>query len=259
MLENLTISVSDIIHSLKLSCQIPDVVEAIASQHIIAHIAQEFGITVTPEELQQQGDDLRLIKKLTKAKDTWNWLEKHHLSVHEFEELVHNKIISQKLAKHLFSEQVEKHFYEHQLEYAAAVTYELILEDKDLALELFYALEEGEITFPEVARLYITDPEQRRAYGYQGMRHRKDFRPEIVAPVFAAKPPTILKPISTPKGVYLIWVEEVIQSELDEELREKIIAELFEDWLKQEILILNITTHLDIQVVNLHNKILDHA
>jgi parvulin-like peptidyl-prolyl isomerase len=244
-MQNLTISTSDIIHSLKLSCQIPDVVEAIASQSIIVEAAQEAGITVTPEELQQEGDDLRFAKKLVRAKDTWTWLEKHHLSVNEFEELAYNNILSRKLANHLFSAQLEKHFYERQLDYVAAVTYEVIFEDRDLALELFYALEEGEVNFPEIARLYISDSELRRTYGYQGLRYRKDFRPEIAAAVFAAAPPEALKPITTPKGVHLIWVEEVIQPQLDEQLRQKIITESFSDWLKQQINAMKIVTHID--------------
>ncbi|AVH69906.1 peptidylprolyl isomerase [Nostoc sp. 'Lobaria pulmonaria (5183) cyanobiont'] len=245
MPHNLNISTSDIIHSLKLSCQIPAVVEAIASQSIITEAAQAAGITVTPEELQQEGDDLRFAKKLVKAKDTWSWLEKHHLSVDEFEELAYNNILSRKLANHLFSNQLEKHFYEHQLDYIAAVTYEVVFEDRDLALELFYALEEGEINFPDIARLYISESEARRAYGYKGLRYRKDFRPEIAAAVFAAAPPEALKPITTPKGVYLIWVEEVIQPQLDEQLRQKIITESFSDWLKQQITAMKIVTQID--------------
>ncbi len=128
----------------------------------------------------------------------------------------------------------------------SAVTYEIQFEDRDLALELFYSLEEGEITFPEISRLYIQEPEQRRTYGYQGVRHRKDFRPEIAAAVFAATPPEILKPITTSKGVYLIWVEEVIQAQLDEQLREKIITELFSEWLKQQVEAMIMITKLNL-------------
>ncbi|TVP63065.1 MAG: peptidylprolyl isomerase, partial [Nodularia sp. (in: Bacteria)] len=150
----LTISGSDIIHSLKLSSQVPGLIEAIASQKIIAEVAQRSGITVTPAEIQQEGDNLRLAKKLVKAQDTLTWLEKNYISVNEFEESVHNKILSKKLANFLFTSEVERFFYQHQLDYVAAITYEIIFDDKDLALEMFYAVEEGEISFPEIARLY---------------------------------------------------------------------------------------------------------
>jgi parvulin-like peptidyl-prolyl isomerase len=245
MSKSLTIFREDIIHHIKLSCQIPGVVQAIAFQKMITKAALEAGITVTPEELQQEGDKLRVAKKLVKAQDTWTWLKKHHLSLDDFEELAHNNILSQKLAHHLFANKVEQFFYEHQLDYIAAATYEVILEDRDLALELFYALQEGEITFQEIARQYIQQPELRRAGGYQGTRRRSDFRPDIAAAVFAASPPEILKPIVTPKGVHLIWVEEIIQPKLDEELRCAIQQQLFSGWLQQQFETLEILAVLD--------------
>jgi parvulin-like peptidyl-prolyl isomerase len=246
MLKHLTISGEDIIRNIKLSCQIPSVVESLATQKIITEAALEVGIKVTPEELQQEGDNLRLEKKLVQAKDTWSWLKKHHLSLDDFEELARNKVLSRKLANHLFMKQVEQFFYEHQLDYIAAVTYEVILDERDLAFELFYALQEGEISFQEIARQYIQDPELRYAGGYQGIRQRIDFRPEIAAAVFAASPQQLLKPIVTAKGVYLIWVEEIIQPNLDEQLRQKIISDLFSAWLKQQIENLEIVTLLDL-------------
>jgi parvulin-like peptidyl-prolyl isomerase len=241
----LNVSSADILRNIKLACQIPQVTEAIAAQKIIAETARELGITVEEEELQAEGDRLRLEKKLVKAKDTWAWLKKHHLSLDEFEEIVHINILSKKLANHLFRDQVERFFYENKFNYIAAVTYEVILDDRDLALELFYALQEDEISFQEIARQYIKDPVLRRSCGYRGILHRKDFRPEIAAAVFAATPPQILKPITTPVGVHLIWLEEIIQPQLDEGLRQKITTELFSGWLKQQVETLEIVTHLD--------------
>ncbi|MEB3179366.1 MAG: peptidylprolyl isomerase [Nostocaceae cyanobacterium] len=236
----MNVSSQDIIHRLKLSCQIPGLMEAIATHKIITEAATALGITVSDNELQQEGDNLRVAYKLVKAKDTWSWLEKHHLSISDFEELVQTNVLSKKIAHHLFNQQVEKFFYAHQIEYIGAVTYEVIFNDRDLALELFYALQEGEISFPEITQQYIQNPELRRAFGYQGIRHRRDFRPEIAAAVFAAKPPQILKPITTPKGVHLIWVEEIIQPQLDEKLCFQIQQDLFSGWLKQQIMELEI-------------------
>lgn len=259
MHRTLNITSSDIIDHLKLSYQLPDILQAIASQKIIAEAAQEERITVTPEEIQQAADDLRLSKKLVKAQDTLLWLKQHYLSEHDFETSIRHQILAKKLANHFFASEVERFFYQNQQNYVNAVTYEVILDDIDVALEIFYAIEECEITFPEVARMYISDSELRRVYGYQGVRHRKDFRPEIAWAVFAASPPQIIKPIVTTKGVYLIWVEEIFQPQLDEQLREKIISELFEDWLKKQIQILDIATHLDGNVIPPSEKLLNHV
>ncbi|AKG20544.1 peptidylprolyl isomerase [Calothrix sp. 336/3] len=245
MSKTLSVSSIDILNYIKVSCQMPGILEAIATQKVITETASEMGIIIDSEELQQAADNLRLTNQLLKAEDTWVWLKKHYLSLDDFEELAQTNRLSAKLASHLFADQVEPFFYQNQLDYTGAVTYEVILDDEDLALELFYALQEGEITFPEIARQYIDNPELRRAGGYQGIRQRHDMRPEIAAAVFAAHPPQILKPIITPKGAHLIWVEEIIKPELDEQLRGQILGDLFTNWLKQQVEHIEITTQFD--------------
>lgn len=235
MSEALTVSQDEIVYEIKFSCQIPSVVESILTRKIIARAAGEAGIKVEPEELQQAADGLRLMNKLTSADATWSWLQKHSFSLDEFEELVYANVISSKLAQHLFTEKVESFFVEHQLDYAQVVMYEIILDDLDLAMELFYALAEGEVSFPQLAHQYIQDTELRRKGGYRGILHRADLRAEISAAVFAASPPQILKPILTSKGVHLILVEELIEPRLSEMLRLKILSDLFSQWLKRQI------------------------
>ncbi|MEO1432304.1 MAG: peptidylprolyl isomerase [Cyanobacteria bacterium J06633_8] len=241
----LHISATEVIHNLKICCQIPDVIEVIAKRKVILDAAAEAGIVVADEELQQEGDRLRFAKKLVKAAETWAWLKKHHLTLDNFEELAYNSVLSQKLAHHLFDSKVEPLFYQNQLDYVAAVTYEVIVDDWDLALELFFAVQELEVTFQEIAREYISDPDLRRAGGFQGIQQRTDFRPEVAAAVFAASPPGIIKPVTTPKGIHLIWVEEIIQPKLDEQLHEKIVMELFDSWLQQQADQMEIYTQLD--------------
>jgi len=169
MSKHLTVSPEEIIYQLKISCQIPSVLEGIATRKIIASTAQKIGIKVELEELQQAADNLRLINNLRRADETLAWLQKHCLSVDEFEEVAHISVLSSKLAQHLFTDKVEPFFVEHQLDYAQVVMYEVVLDDQDLAMELFYAIAEGETSFPEVAHQYIQDTELRRSGGYRGI------------------------------------------------------------------------------------------
>ncbi len=241
----LNVSLEKIVEQIKLSCQLPLIVEGIVTRKIIAEAAAGADIKVEKEELQQTADNIRLANKLHSVDETWLWLEKHGLSVDEFEQLAHNNIIYRKLVQHLFADQVEPFFIEHQLDYAGVVMYEVVLDDEDLAMELFYALNEGEISFHEVARQYIQDVQLRRAGGYRGILSRKELKPEISAAVFAATPPQILKPILTSKGVHLILIEEIIQPQLDDNLRMTILADLFSAWLKPKIEQFEIVTHLE--------------
>lgn len=245
MSKELKISSVDILQQIKLSCQIPELVQAITNRKIVADAANKAGIKVETTELQKAADNLRVANKLLKAEDTWAWLKKHYLSVEEFELLAETNLLSAKLANHLFADKVEPFFYENQLNYVAAAIYEVVLDDEDLALELFYALQEGEISFAEIARQYIQNPELRRAGGYLGVKTRSELRPEIAAAVFAGNPPGVIKPIVTPKGVHLIWVEEIIQPQLNDLVRLKILSDLFANWLKQQSSTWDINVDLD--------------
>ncbi len=245
MSQAITITSEDILHQVKLSCKIPSVIEEIVTRKVIADAAAEAGIKVETEELQKAADSIRLMGKLKSADDTWAWLQKHGLSLDDFEEVIYNNVISGKLAQHLFADKVEPFFVEHQLDYAGVVMYEVVLDDEDLAMELFYGIQEGEMSFYEVAHQYIQDRELRRKGGYRGILRRKDLKPEISSAVFAAVPPQVLKPIITSKGIHLIWVEELVQSKLDNKLHYQIISDLFSEWIKQAIERVEVIINLD--------------
>jgi parvulin-like peptidyl-prolyl isomerase len=245
MLQAITITSEDILHQVKLSCKIPSVIEEIVTRKIIVSASAEAGIKAETEELQKAADNTRLVGKLKSADDTWAWLQKHGLSLDDFEEVIYNNVISGKLAHHLFADKVKPFFVEHQLDYAGVVMYEVVLDDEDLAIELFYGIQEGEMSFYEVAHQYIQDTELRRKGGYQGIVCRKELKPEISAAIFAAKPPQVLKPIVTAKGVHLILVEEIIQPQLDDKLRSQIFSDLFSEWLKQQIEEVEVVKHLN--------------
>jgi parvulin-like peptidyl-prolyl isomerase len=82
---------------------------------------------------------------------------------------------------------------------------------------------------------------------------RSKLKPEISAAVFAANPPQILKPNVTATGVHLIQVEELIQPELGDSLKNKILTDLFTSWLKQQI----IQTKIAIELESARNRLLE--
>lgn len=254
MLPTIIITNEDILSQVKISCKIPEFIEAIVAHKVVENAAFEVSLKVETEELQKAADQIRLMNKLNSADDTWAWLEKHSISVDDYEEIVYSTVISSKLAAHLFADKVKPYFLEHQLDYAGVVMYEVFLDDEDLAIELFYAIKEGEISFYDVAHKYIQNTELRRKGGYRGIVYRQDLKPEISAAVFAAKPPQLLKPIVTSSGVHLILVEEIIQLELDNEVYQKIASNLFSKWLKEQIAKVDVVKQLDSDFLSFNSE-----
>ncbi len=239
------ITIEDILHQVKLSCKIPEIIEQIITRKVIQHAASEVNIKIEIEELQKLADEMRLMNNLLNVEETWAWLEKHSLSLDDFEEIIYNNLLSTKLAIHLLADKIQPYFHEHQIDYIGAVIYEVLLDDEDFVWELFYAIKQGEMSFYDVAHQYIQDLELRRKGGYQGIVYRRDLKPEISAAVFAAKPPQLLQPIVTAKGVHLVFVEEIIQPQLENQLAYLIGKDLFEKWLKEQIEQLNFQLVID--------------
>lgn len=235
MSEILTFSPEDMFHQLRTFGQIPNLTEKIIVREIIARACNSSGITVEPDELQQTVDAWRLTHQLDSIEATQLWLQKHHLSLEELGNLISTTILSSKLAQHLFGERVKPYFLDYQLDYMQAAMYEIVFDDEGIAMEISYAIDEGEISFFEAATLSIQDTELARIGGYRGRIYRKGLKPEISAAVFAATPPQILKPIVTPSGVHLIKVEEIIQPQLDAVMYQKILSDLFDNWLLQQM------------------------
>jgi parvulin-like peptidyl-prolyl isomerase len=245
MSDAIAINNQDILHYVKQTRQIPEIIKNIVTRKMIEKTTSNMGIKVETEELQKAADNFRFIHKLASSEDTWNWLGKYALSLDDFEELVYSELLTNKLIQHLFADKVEPYFFENQLNYTGAVIYEIVLDDEDLAMELFYAIKEGETSFYDVAHQYIQDIELRRKCGYLGQVKRRDIKPEISAAVFAAKSPQLLKPIITSKGVHLILLEEIISPELNDKLRDRIMSDFFDEWLMQQLEEIEVDKNLD--------------
>mgnify|MGYP003536407249 FL=1 len=150
---DLEISNEDILEQLKLSQMMPAIREQILVQRIVEDEAERAGIQSEVSELQAAADRFRAQNKLTSAKNTQMWLDLHQLSLDDFETIIELQLLGNKLKEVVLGDRVEKYFYQHQLDFDRVVLYEVILKDKELATELYYAVREGEIKFGSPANM----------------------------------------------------------------------------------------------------------
>jgi hypothetical protein len=232
---SITITQNDMSQYIKCSYKILEFSREIAKTKIIAEKAVALGIEVSNEELQKTADLVRVINNVTKTHDTWRWLKSHGMSLDDFEEIIFSTVISGKLAKCLFEDKAEKFFVESRLNYTHAVFYEIIFNNKALAMEYFYSIQEKEVSFFEVAYQNTKDEDLRRMCGFKGLLTRKQLKPEISSLIFSSSPPCLLQPVTTNQGVHLLFVEDIIEPVFDDKTKAAIIAELFDSWLANEL------------------------
>ncbi|MBE9211319.1 peptidylprolyl isomerase [Plectonema cf. radiosum LEGE 06105] len=230
----------EIINFIKSKIKLKEICINIASQKIIEKVAREKGINVTTEEIEIEANRQRREKRLEKASDTVRWLEQEMLTPLDWEVGIRNRLLSQKLASALFDKEVEQFFLHNRLEFEQVALYQFVVKDEKLAQELYYQIEEGEISFYQAARIHDIDKNRRYKCGYEGKVYRWAVLPEIVALVFNAPLKQLIGPIKTEYGYHLFIVEDYIPAELTPERYEEILNRMFGQWLNTQ---LNYTYH----------------
>lgn len=225
----------EIVSFLKQKISYKEVRQTILSQRIIEQAAKERGLTVTSEEIQSEAERQRREKRLEKASDTLAWLADELMTVEDWEAGIHNEILEKKLAESLFAKDVEKFYAQNWLDFEQILLYQIIVPYERVAREVFYQIEEEEISFYEAAHLYDIDEKRRSQCGYEGKVHRRSLKPDIVAAVFSAEPEQVIGPVRTEQGYHLLLVEKFIPAQLTPEVYQNILKRMFKEWLVQEL------------------------
>lgn len=229
------IDADTVVQFLKETAQYKQICRSILYQQIIGQAAQERGIAVSAEEIQQEADEFRRQNRLERASDTLAWLTDQQMTPEDWEKGISDRLLSKKLTETMFGKEVEKFFTENRLNFDRVSLYQMTFMDDKLAQEVFYQIEEEEISFYEAARLYDADEERRNRCGYEGLTYRWALRPELAAVIFAAEPGQVTAPIAAEPGFHLLMIDQFVPAELTDELRQELLGKLFQEWLESEL------------------------
>lgn len=225
----------EIVSFLKRDMQLKEVCQRLLYQRVIDQAARERGITVSPEEIQAECDRLRRDKRLERAADTLAWLADQMITADDLEAGIRDRLLSQKLAESLFAKEVEKFFAQNRLDFDKILLYQIIVPYQKVAQEVFYQIEEQEISFYHAAHLYDIDERRRQQCGCEGELERWAIKPDIAPFVFNAPIGEVIGPIATELGYHLLMVEEFIPAELTPQRYKDILDGMFKQWLASEL------------------------
>lgn len=234
-LNDVLIDAEKVVEHLKHEIKFKGIQQEILYRQIILRTANDRGLSVSSEEIQNEADQFRYRNKLENAAQTYSWLDEQLITPQDWEEGIHERLLSKKLAHHLFESQVESYFAQNKSQYEQATLYRLLVPYQPLAQELFYQIEEEEISFFEAAHLYDVDERRRLACGFEGKLSRWQLEPNLSAKIFGANPRELIGVISSEVGHELLMVEEFITPKLTDETRKKILNTLFYEWLESEL------------------------
>jgi parvulin-like peptidyl-prolyl isomerase len=229
------ITADDVVHFLKKQFTYQNTCHSISSARLIQQAALDRGLQLPETDVQQEADRYRHENGLEHAADTINWLNQQQVAPEEWEEGIRDRLLADCLSKHLFSHDIERFFAENRANYETVVLYQLVVPYEQLAMELFYQIEESEISFYEAAHLYDIDVERRQKCGFEGILARWQIEPSLSPVIFGAQTKQVTQPIQRDDGYHLIWVEEFLEAILTETISKEIMDNFFQDWVLSEL------------------------
>ncbi|QLE54878.1 peptidylprolyl isomerase [Nostoc sp. TCL26-01] len=234
-LTNVFIAPEEIVNFLKKEMNVKEVYQKILFQKVIWQVAQARGIIVTTEEIEAEANRQRREKRLEKAADTVAWLADQLVTPDDWEMGIRDRLLSQKLAHVLFADKVEAFFRENKRAFEQVSLYQIIVDSPKLAQEIYYQIEDGEISFYEAANRYDVDILRRQKCGYEGKIYRFAFPVDIATVLFKASPKQLIGPLQTQQGYHIFMVDELFSAELTPERYQDILNNMFQQWLVTEL------------------------
>lgn len=232
----ISISENEIIDFLRRDLRLKQICRELLAQRMINHVAEEHGVNVTGEEVQAELDRISYENQFNHPAQLLAWISEEMTSLSEFKQRVQDDLVSKNLARQLFLDQVREVLNENPKSFEQLVIYQITVPYESLAREIFYQIEEEEISFYEAAHLYNTREKARLHCGYEGKSMRQQL-PEGLAEILSdVRAGEVIGPIQLPDSYYAIFlVDDLISPSTNPSLEEEILGNTFQAWVEENL------------------------
>ncbi|EKQ69109.1 parvulin-like peptidyl-prolyl isomerase [Leptolyngbyaceae cyanobacterium JSC-12] len=222
------ISAEDMLPLLQRYQVLPQVLRGLLIDQAIA------GLSCTEEEEQQAIAIFDQHNQLASVEARQAWLHRHGMTLAQYAELATRPLLIEKFKQSKWAHTVESYFLKRKRD-LDQVIYSLI-RTKDIALanELYFRILEGEQEFETLAEQYSQGLEARTG-GLLGPVPVYQIHPAIAKLLMVSKPGKLWSPCVVGEWVVIVRLEKLIPAQLDEVMHRRMVDELFESWVQEQI------------------------
>ncbi|MGH7998513.1 MAG: peptidylprolyl isomerase [Brasilonema sp.] len=221
----------DVIAYLRRSHKIAEIAVLAERDALVLGMCEQFGITISDEELQAAGDAFRLKHKLLGASETLAWLQKQRISVEDWTQGIRVALLTNKLKEHLFGDSVDAHYLSNRNDYKRVALSQILVGNLTDALKVTYAIREENASFCALALEHSKGKQSQQNGGFVGIRFLAELMPEIAQAIAEAHVGEVIEPVQTKLGYHILRIEKWFPAELSE-IREQVLESLFQAWLQ---------------------------
>ena len=218
-----------------------DLAPLLAEYQMLPKLAQEIIIEQTISNVECSEEEQTLAynqfcqqNQISTEEEVEVWLAKQGLNKEQLEKIIIKRIKLDKYKEETWGNKVEAHFLKRKSQ-LDRVVYSLIRIDRaELAQELYFRIQEGESTFRELAMEYSLGSEAQTG-GLIGPIEMNAPHPKIAQVLATSKPGQLIPPTRVGEWIVIIRLENFLSAKLDPPTRQRMLDELFRQWLNSEM------------------------
>lgn len=225
--QTMTIPSESIIKYLVFSQKIEPHLKRTVIDREIPALAEDEGVSVTDDQVQEIADGYRKSLGLYDAEETRSFLDQYDLSIEDFSEFCERRALEEQMKQELFDEEdIKQYFVNHRSEFDRVAMAVIDLERESMAKELKMQIRNEDRDFYALAREHSVHSSRFKG-GALGLVGRDEVEDALEGKIFNADPGDLVGPVSIGEKFRLILIEDKHTPELDEELKEVIRGRLF--------------------------------
>jgi parvulin-like peptidyl-prolyl isomerase len=172
--------------------------------------------------------------QINSDEDRATWLQQNNFTLGQFEHLVLRTIKLNRFKQENFVSKVDSYFLQRKSQLDRASYSLLRVKDFHLAQELFFRLEAGESTFPELVKQYSQGQEAETG-GLIGPHELSIPHPTLAQKIRSLKPGQLAAPLPVVDWFVIIQLDQYFPAQLDEKMRERLVEELYDRWIQEKL------------------------
>jgi len=222
------IAPENLLSYLKTYQMLPQLLRELVIDHAIADIdcSGEAVATAKSQYLNQN--------RLTDPNRAQAWLQYYRLNEEEFEKIAVRQYKIQQFKQETFGPKVESYFLQRKRDLDQVVYSLLRTKDNNTATELYFRLQNKEASFEDLAQQYSQGPEA-QTRGLVGPVPVSTPHEKIAKLLSQSEAGQLWPPVRVGEWNIIVRLEKLISAQLDEVTRQKLLHELFNKWVEEQI------------------------
>ncbi len=205
-------------------------------------------VECTPEEENFARNRFYQQNQLFTDEQVKDWLSRYGMTVEQLKELSLKEFKLEKFKQQTWGNKLESYFIQYKSKLDRVVYSLLRTKNPGLAQELYFRIQAEENTFAELARKY-SEGSEAETEGLIGPVELHVPHPQISQMLIASKPGQLWPPTQVGEWIILIRLEKYISSQLDQATQQRLLNELFNEWLRDQMLTVKYVTPETTEIV----------